>query len=350
VKQAGKDAIDADFTRYTPAAGIPALREAVAARVKEDTGVQITSSQAVITNGAKQAIASTLLALLDDGDEVIIPTPCYASYHDLTRLAGGNPVSLACKPEDGFRIDPATLREMITPRTKAVLINTPNNPSGAAYTPDEIDALGHELARHDVWVISDEIYEKLRYDGVEHRSLFAHPALQGRVVMIHGVSKYYAMTGWRMGWAVGPLEPASAVAKIQSQVTGSPSSVSQKAALTALVEPDDECREMVDVFAKRCELMAGLLRDIPDLPFHTPEGAFYLFPDVTSYLGKRTPDGKTITNSFEMCKYLLESHHLALVPGSAFFAEGHIRLSFAASERELEGGVARLAKGLNALQ
>lgn len=349
VKEAGYEAIKSDFTRYTPSPGIPALREAIAASLKKDHDLDYQPSQVVVTNGAKQAIASTLMALVNPGDEVIYAYPCYASYVDLIHLAGGVPIGLETEAKYGFRVNPFALNRLITDKTKAIIINNPNNPTGAAFEPREVRELGKQLRKLDAWIIADEIYEKLRYDGESHLSLASVYGLYEKTALINGVSKYYAMTGWRIGFLAAPQELASAVAKVQSQVTGSPVSISQKAALEAYFGDSPEPEEMIEAFKKRSVLIYNLLKEIPDLSTHKPEGAFYAFPDVTEYMGKKTPEGKIISNSFDLCEYLLEKHHLAIIPGSAFGSDNFVRFSFAASEAEISNGVNRFRAGLESL-
>ncbi len=349
VKEAGIQAINDNFTRYTAAAGIPELRAAVAESIEKEQGLKYEPTQVVMANGAKQAIASLFLAILDPGDEVIIPVPCYASYFEQVHLAGGVPVSLMCLPKNNFRPDIEELKQKINWKTKAIIFNSPNNPTGAAWSEEEIREIGALFKDTKIWVISDDIYEKLRYDGKKHLSFAAVDGLKDQSILLNGVSKYFAMTGWRMGYAAAPPELAKALAKIQSQMSGSPGSVNQKAALAAYTQTMPEPEEMVQAFARRKSLITEELIKIPDLRFLEPEGAFYVFPDVTKYFGKKA-DGEEIKDSYGLCMYLLEKKNLALVPGSAFKREGHIRISFAASDQELRDGVARLAEGLRELQ
>ncbi len=350
VKSAGVEAIGSNFTRYTAARGIPELRGAIADSLAADHGLEYTPEEIVVTNGAKQAIASTLLAVVNAGDEVIYMPPCYASYVDLIALAGGNPVPVELRAEEGFGVNLDRLEQAITPRTSAIILNNPNNPTGAASTPGEVDEIGKLLREKDLWVLADEIYEKLRYDGKRHRSLAAAEGMRERTALINGVSKYYAMTGWRLGFLAAPRSLADVVAKFQSQITGSPNAISQKAALAAYSGECTEPEEMVRVFAQRAKRISALLSEIPDLPLVKPNGAFYAFPDVRAYLGRRTPGGQVIEDSLELCQWLLEAHHVALIPGSAFGAEGFVRFSFAASEEEIEEGVRRFGKGLQELR
>ncbi len=348
VKEAGIRAIREDFTHYTAAAGIRELREAICAKLKRDNGLEYTVEQIVAGNGAKHILSSLLLAVAGPGDEVLIPRPSFLAYPEMVRIAGAEPVFLPTRVEDHWRIDPEALAAAITPRTRAVILCSPGNPTGAAYTPEEIRALGAVLRERDLWVISDEIYEKLRYDGRPHLSFAAVEGLYEKTAVVNGVSKYYAMTGWRLGYAAAPRELARAVATIQGQMTSSASSISQRAALQALTGPGGEPEEMVAAFARRRKLMADLLSGLPGAATAPIEGAFYAFPKVSGYYG-RSFAGRRIEGSVALCDYLLETRHLALVPGAVFGADDHIRLSFAASEEEIREGVARLAEGLAAL-
>lgn len=348
IKRAGIKAIEDNFTRYTPAAGILPLRKAISNHLKKDHRLDYSSNQIVITNGAKQALASTLLAVVNPGEEVIYPVPCYASYVDLIRLAGGVPVPLITKQNEGFRIKTERLEKLITKKTAAIILNNPNNPTGAAYTPNEVLTLGSYLRDKNIWILADEIYDRLRYDGQGHLSFASIEGLKEKVAYINGVSKYYSMTGWRIGFVAAPAELASTVGKIQSQMTGSPVSVSQMAAAEAYTGGDEAPLKMVDAFASRAKLISELMRDIPKVSFHEPEGAFYIFVDVSRYLGK-SRNGSKISTTFELCQYLLDEHNLAIIPGSAFGVDTHVRFSFAANENELKRGVERFKAGLLAL-
>ncbi|MBZ0265965.1 pyridoxal phosphate-dependent aminotransferase [bacterium] len=348
IKLSGIEAIENNFTRYTPAAGIPSLRKTIAQAYFISNDLMFDADQIVVTNGAKQAIASTLLALVEDGDEVIVPVPSYASYNDLVLLAGAKPVLLETTLEEKFRINIPRLAAAITPRTKAIILNSPNNPTGATYTSDEVKELAAFLKKQEIWVISDEIYDKIRFSKARNRSIAEDQDMFDKTVVINGVSKYYAMTGWRIGFAAAPLPVARAIAKIQSQVTGSPCSISQKAAEQAIGNTWDEPPEMVKTFAERAKLISKLMAGIKRVNFLEPEGAFYIFPDVRSYLKGKEADG-AITNSYDLCTFLLERHKLAIIPGSAFGMEGFVRFSFAAGEKDIVEGVGRFKQGLEQL-
>ncbi|MFH0882125.1 MAG: pyridoxal phosphate-dependent aminotransferase [bacterium] len=345
VKNAAIEAIHNNFTHYTPSAGIPALRLAVANRLKEQNGLTYEPEQIVICNGAKQAIASTLLAVVNPGDEVIVPLPGYASYVDLVRLAGGEPVILETREDEGWRVTPQALRATLTKKTVAVILNQPHNPTGAAWSPEEVEAVGKVLAGKNIWLIADEIYEVLRYDGKQHLSFASLPGMQEQTALINGVSKAYAMTGWRIGWLAAPPDLAEAVGKVQSQVTGSPNAPAQKAALQALLDPGPEPKEMVKAFAHRAQLISEMMARVDDIHFHPPEGAFYVFVNVENYFG-RSANGRVISTSMEMCEWLLDAHGLAIIPGTAFGREGYVRFSFAASETEIREAVHRFSRAL----
>jgi len=349
VKRAGINAIEENFTRYTPASGIPALRKAVADDLKKRHNLEYTPEQVVITCGAKQAIASTLLAVVNPGDEVIVPLPGYASYVDLVRLAGGEPVILETVEEEGWRVTPNALRAKITDKTVAVILNQPHNPTGAAWTPEEVEAVGSVLLGKNIWLIADEIYQTLRYDGRPHRSFAAIEGLYEQTALIHGVSKEFAMTGWRIGWLAAPHPLASAVGKVQSQVTGSPNAPAQKAALQALLDSGPEPDEMNRAFASRAALIGDLLAEVEGTHLLRPEGAFYAFVNVESFLDGREADGFKLDCSMSLCEWLLEKQGLAIIPGTAFGREGYVRFSFAASEGEIREAVKRFKAALSSL-
>jgi len=349
IKRSGIEAIETNFTRYTAASGIIELREAVCRKLEVENDLRYTPTQIVISSGAKHSLANSLMAVVDEGDEVLWPSPGWLSYPEQILIAGGIPVAYPCHCDNHFRIDPGELEGLITPRTRAIIVNSPNNPTGAAYTRDEIERIGEVLARHDIWIISDEIYEKLRYDGHPHTSFAQVPELYEKTVVVNGVSKAYCMTGWRIGYLAAPEALASAASRIQSQMTSSVSSIGQKAALTALSVTQPEMEPMLAAFRRRRERVVELLAQIPEITSPLPEGAFYAFPKVSAYYGRRA-GGTVISDSVTMCEYLLEEYHVALVPGSAFGADDHIRISFATAESELETGIRRIHEGLLALK
>lgn len=344
IGEAGIKAIKDGFTRYTAAAGIPELRQAVVKKMKRDHGLDYKMNQIIISTGAKQALANALQVLADDGDEVIIPAPYWVSYSELVKLAGATPVIVATREEDGFKLTPEQLEENITDRTVALLLNSPNNPTGSVYTREELQGLVEVLKRHSaVYVISDEVYEKLIYDGLEFVSIAQlDEEIKHRTVVVNGVSKSYAMTGWRLGYAAADLEIARAMGKIQSHVTSGTSSISQKAALEALEGVQKPVEAMIKEFARRRDYMVEAINGIPGITCIRPQGAFYIFANVSSYFG-RTINGKKITDSLSFAEALLVEAKVATVPGVAFGADDYIRFSYATSMENITGGVKRLA-------
>jgi aspartate aminotransferase len=329
-------------THYTPAAGTAALRAAVARRYQEHDGLRCAAENVLISNGSKHALHNALTALVGPGDEVIIPSPYWVSYSDLVRMTGADYVLVPTTFESGFKMTPQQLRAAVTPRSRLLLLNSPCNPTGAVYTRAELEALADVVMESNLGVVSDEIYERLVF-GDARGTCFAtlRPGLAERTVTLSGVSKAYAMTGWRIGWAVGPAAAVKAMADVQSQETGCPSSISQAAALAAL-EGDQSCVErMRREFEARRGLVCARLAALPGVRSFVPDGAFYAFFDVSAHFG-RAPGGRRVADSAGFCQAALESAHVNLVPGSAFGAEGHVRLSFAAARDQLEGGLDRL--------
>lgn len=344
--RAAEEAIRSGKTKYTPAAGIPALRKAVADDYARRTGLAVTPSQVVVSNGAKHALHNVFTALLDDGDEVIVPTPYWVSYAELIKLAGGVPVLLGTAIEDDFKLRPAALRAAITPRTRMLMLCSPSNPTGVVYTADELRALADVAGEAGLAVVSDEIYDQLVYDGRESVSFpTLRPGLAERTVVVAGVSKTYSMTGWRIGWTICPEPLAKAIGNLQSQETSNPCSISQHAALAALQGPQECVAEMCAAFQKRRDLVRARLGGLPGVRLPEIGGAFYAFFDIREPLGRMRASG--IATSSQWCEALLEREHVALVAGSAFGAEGHVRMSFAASEVKLEQGLDRIASFLN---
>ncbi|MGP0068432.1 MAG: pyridoxal phosphate-dependent aminotransferase [Isosphaeraceae bacterium] len=325
-------------THYTPPAGIPELRQAVADLYTKQHGLKTDASQVVISNGAKHSIHNALMAVCGPGDEVIIPAPYWVSYADLVKLTGAEPIVLPTTEAQGFKLTPAQFREAVTSRTKLLMINSPSNPTGVVYDRAELTALADEVLQTDVGVLSDEIYEQLTY-GDAQATCFAtlRPELAGRTITISGVSKTYAMTGWRMGWAVAPAPVAKFMGDIQSQETSNPCSISQWAALEAITGPQDSVRLMKAEFQKRRDYVLDRIAGLPDVGCLPPGGAFYAFMNVSAHLG-RTLRGKLITDSTAFCMAALSEANIALVMGSAFGAEGFARLSFATDMRTLERG------------
>jgi aspartate aminotransferase len=333
-------------TRYTPASGIPALRGAVSRFYQKTYGMAYKPEQVLISNGAKHSIHNALAATVGPGDEVIIPTPYWVSYSDLVQMTGSSYVLVPTTMADGFKMTPAQLRGAVTPRSKLLMLNSPSNPTGTVYTRQELEALADVVLETKLSVLSDEIYEKLIF-GSAKPTCFAslRPELADRVITISGASKTYAMTGWRMGWALGPSRVIKAMGDVQSQQSGCPCSISQYAALAAL-EGEQECVErMRREFEARRDLVCGRLTAMPGVRIRTPEGAFYAFFDVSAHFG-RTLAGRKIVDSASFCMGALEAAHVNLVPGSAFGAEGYVRMSYAAARDQLNGGLDRLEQWL----
>jgi aspartate aminotransferase len=346
--KAAVKAMQDGHTHYTPASGIAELRGAIARLYQKTYGLSSTPEQVIVSNGAKHSIHNSLAAVVGPGDEVIIPSPYWVSYSDLVQMTGASFVLVPTSHESGFKMTPAQLRSAITPRSKLLMLNSPGNPTGAVYTRQELEALADVILETNIAVLSDEIYERLVF-GEARATCFAtlRPGLPDRTITISGVSKSFAMTGWRIGWALGPLHVIKAMGNVQSQETSSPSSVSQYAALAAL-EGDQECVEkMRREFEARRDLVCRRLAALPNVRCPTPTGAFYAFFDVSAHFG-RTLGGKKVVDSAGFCQAALESAHVNLVPGSAFGAEGYVRLSFATSRDQINGGLDRLEELLKA--
>lgn len=349
IRQAAIAAMEKGLTKYTASAGIIDLRTAVASLLNTKWGSVYEPRNIVITSGAKEALANTVLATCQQGDEILIPAPYWLSYPEMARLAHATPVTIPTGLADGFKLTPEALEAAITPRSRLIMLNSPSNPTGVAYNRGELEALIPVILNHELWVLSDEIYSRLLYEGRPHFSLASHPEVRDRLILVDGWSKAYAMTGWRIGFLAAPPEVSSAVIRMQSHTTSHPSSISQWAALAALTGPEDELNAMVKEFERRRNMAYEKLCTIPELPTRKPEGAFYLFADASAYLGGEH-NGVRIDTSLLLCEYLLESQRLAIVPGSVFGAEGFIRLSYAARYDRVAEGIERLAKGLAALR
>lgn len=348
IREAAVEAMNAGHTHYTPAAGIPSLKQAICDSYARDYSLSFRPDQVVISNGAKHSIHNVLAAMCTAGDEVIIPTPYWVSYSALVELTGATPVLLETSEADGFVLKPEQLEAAITSNTKLVMLNSPSNPTGVVYPPETLEAIGNIAVKHDVYVMSDEIYEKLIYDGAEFRSMASFsPEIAEKTIIISGVSKAYAMTGWRIGWMIGPAELAKACTKLQSQQTSNPCSISQHAAIAALSGPQECVTEMLTEFTKRREYVLGRLRSIPDVSFVEPGGAFYAFFNVSKYFQKPLQGGRTVKDATEFCTALLEEAQVALVTGDAFGAPGFVRLSFATDLETLATGLDRIAAFLN---
>ncbi len=349
IKDAAKKAIDDNYSHYTPVAGYLDLRQAVCAKLLRDNGLHYTPEQIVVSTGAKQSIANTVLAVTDAGDEVIIPTPYWVTYSEIVKLAGGIPVLVKTSFENGYKITPAELEANISDKTKLFMFSSPCNPTGAVYTKSELESLAAVFARYpEIVIISDEIYEHINFGG-KHESIASIDFLKDRVVVINGLSKGFAMTGWRVGYIAAPLEIAKACDKIQGQFTSATNSIAQRAAITALTGNLKPTEEMVAEFRKRRKRVMELISEIPGLICHEPPGAFYVFPDVKSYFGKKTGTGEVIHNADELCMYLLHTAHISTVTGKAFGEPHCIRISFANSIENIEKGFKKIKDALAAL-
>jgi aspartate aminotransferase len=342
IKKAAIKAIEAGFTKYTPVGGTDELKDAIINKLSVDNHLEYKRSQVVVSCGAKHTLYNLAQALFEEGDEVIIPAPYWVSYPDIVVLAGGTPVILNTLEKDGFKMKPEQLRSAITDRTKAVILNGPSNPTGASYSPDDLKALAVVLTDTDIFIISDDIYERILYADYPFANMATvDPCLKDRTIVVNGVSKSYAMTGWRIGYAAGPEEIIGAITKIQSQNTSNPASISQKASVAALNGDQSVVAMMVEEFKKRRNYIVGALNDIPGIHCLTPEGAFYVFPNVSGIYGLSF-SGKKITNSTDFIEYLLDEANVATVPGAAFGSDDHIRLSYATSLKNIEEGVKRI--------
>jgi len=342
--EAATRAMSASQTKYTDVGGTPELRAAVADKFRRDNRLDYAPNELIVGTGGKQIIFNAFMCTLQAGDEVIVPAPYWVSYPDIVLLAEGKPVFVNCLPENAFKLTPAQLEAAITPRTRWLVLNAPNNPSGATYSYAELKGLAEVLLRHPhVWVMTDDIYEHILYDGREFATIAqVEPALKERTLTINGVSKAYAMTGWRIGYGGAPAELVKAMVKLQSQSTSNPSSISQAAALEALNGPQDFIAERTRVFQSRRDAVVSALNTMPGITCHAPEGAFYVFPSCAALLGKTTPDGKRIETDEDFVMYLLDAQNLAVLQGGAYGVSPFFRISFATSMQRLEAGLARL--------
>lgn len=352
IKRAAIRAIEAGETKYTDVAGTLALRQAVAAKFKRDSNLDYTPEQVIVSTGGKQIIYNAMVATLNAGDEVVIPAPCWVSYPDIVALADGTPVFVPCGQNNAFKLLPEDLHAAITPRTKWFMLNSPSNPTGAAYSAAELRALADVLLRHPhVWIITDDIYEKLLYGTAEFATIAqVEPALKGRTLTMNGCSKGYAMTGWRIGFAAGPLPLIKAMDKLQSQSTSNTSSVSQAAAVEALNGPQDFIPAMVEVYQQRRDLVVDMLNQAPGITCHRPEGAFYVFPSVHGCIGKTSPKGTKIVDDESFVVALLDEQGVAAVHGSAFLYPGHFRVSYATGTEALRAACTRIQQFCAALK
>ncbi len=345
--QAGKNAIEDGFTRYTANTGIPPLREAIAKKLKNDNGLTYAPEQIIVSNGAKQSILNALFAVVEEGDEVLVSAPYWVSYPEQVKIAGGTPVIMDTSRQN-FKLTPELLEQHITDKTRAIILNSPCNPTGVVLTPKEIQKLADVLERQDIWIISDEIYEKIIFDNLQHASIASLGNLIKKTIVVNGFSKSYSMTGWRVGYAAGPQPVVKAMAKIQSHYTSNASSISQKAALAALQGPVEEIENMCRTFEQRRNYVRGQLDSRPYFSYVNPQGAFYFFIKVSDIYGCRC-DGEIIDDSLKISTHLTENYHLVTVPGIAFGNDDYIRISFATSNEQLEKGLVQLIAGMDRL-
>ena len=349
IKEAAKRAIDENFSRYSPVAGYPALRNAIVAKLKNENGLEYTVNQISCANGAKQSVCNTIMALVNAGDEVIIPAPFWVSYPEMVKLAEGHPVIVSAGIEQDFKITPEQLEAAITPKTKALILCSPSNPTGSVYSADELNGLAEVLKRYpEIIVIADEIYEHINYIG-KHNSIASIDGMNERTVIVNGVSKAYAMTGWRIGFIAAPEWIVKAVNKLQGQYTSGPCSVSQKAAEAAYTGSQEPVETMRKAFERRRDLIVELAKEIPGIEVNRPEGAFYLFPKCSYYFGKSDGE-RTINNADDLAMYLLEVGHVACVGGTSFGAPECIRMSYATSDENIVEAIKRIKDALAKLK
>jgi aspartate aminotransferase len=348
IKEAAKEALDQNFTFYPPVSGYPELRKAICMKLKRDNNLDYKPEQVVVSTGAKQALANTMLSLVNPGDEVIVPSPYWVSYREIIKMAEGVSVGILATVENDFKITAAQLEKAITPKSKVFIFSSPCNPTGSVYSRKELESLAKVFEKHPrLFVISDEIYELINFNG-KHESIAQFESIRDRVIIINGVSKGFAMTGWRLGYSVSPPEIAKACDKIQGQVTSGANSIAQKAAIAAVqTNPEEsaQLKEMVKIFRQRRDLFFGLINEIPGFKTNLPDGAFYFFPEVSHYFGKRNGD-TTIKNGTDLCNYILDNAYVALVSGEAFGSDNCIRLSYATSEKDLIEAARRIKEVL----
>ena len=349
IKEAAKKAVDENYSRYSPVAGYPALRKAICAKLKNENGLDYLPEEIVCSNGAKQCVCNAVMALVSPGEEVIIPAPYWVSYPQMVLMADGKPVFVEAKIEQDFKITPEQLEAAITPKTRAIILCSPSNPTGSVYSKEELEALAVVLRKHKgVYIISDEIYEHINYVGA-HASIAACEGLKDRTIVINGVSKAYAMTGWRIGFLAAPLAIAKACSKLQGQYTSGPCSVSQVAATEAFAGPQECVEEMRQAFERRKNLIVKLAKEIPGFEVNDPHGAFYLFPKCSYYFGK-TDGERTINNSMDFAIYLLEVGHVATVGGDAFGSPECFRMSYATSDENIVEALRRIKEAVSKLK
>ncbi len=346
IKESGIEAIKSGFTKYTPPGGIDALKSAITQKLYEEKGISYEKNEVIISCGAKHSLYNIAQALFEKGDEVIIPAPFWVSYPDQVLINEGTPVIVPTKEEDGFILEPERLKKSITSRTKAMILNSPSNPTGAAYSRKNLEDIAEIVLKHKILVIFDEIYEKIVYDGFKHVNIASlSPELKALTIIVNGVSKAYSMTGWRIGYAVGPKEIIKAMEIIQSQSTSNPTSISQKASIVALEKGDPFTKKMVAEFDQRRRVMVERLNKMAGVTCSLPKGAFYAFPKISAYFGKKGPSGE-IKNSIDLSTYLLEKAHVAVVAGEPFGDDRYIRLSYATGMEKIKMGLDQIESAL----
>lgn len=342
IKEAAKQALEDGYTKYTPVPGLQELREAICTKLQRDNNIEVSPKQIVVSNGAKQSIANICMSLLNPGDEIIILAPYWVSYSEIVKLAEGKPVILGSTIEEDYKVSADKIEAAITNRTKAILFSSPCNPTGSVYTSDELKAIAQVVKRHEnIYVIADEIYEYINFTEEGHSSIGSFPEVADRTITVNGFSKGFAMTGWRLGYMAAPLPIAQACAKIQGQITSGATAFGQKAAAYALLADMEPTHKMRAAFLKRRDMMIDLLGDIPGMQVNQPKGAFYIFPNITEFFGKKHAAG-TIRNADDFCEYLLNKAHVAVVTGEAFGAPNCFRISYASSEAHLREAVKRM--------
>ena len=350
IKQAAKLAIDENYSRYSPVPGYPDLRQAIARKLERENHLHYTPAEILVSNGAKQSVCNTVMALVDDGEEVIIPAPYWVSYPQMVLLAGGKPVIVEAGFEQNFKMTPEQLEAAITPKTRMIILCSPSNPTGSVYSKEELQALANVILKHeDLFVLADEIYEHINYIG-KHESIAQFPGMKERSIIVNGVSKAYAMTGWRIGYIAAPEWIVKGCNKLQGQYTSGPCSVSQKAAEFAYTSDQQCVEDMRQAFERRRDLIVKLAKEIPGLEVNVPEGAFYLFPKCSSFYGKKAEDGTVINNSTDFAMYLLEEGHVATVGGDAFGDPECFRMSYATSDENIVEAMRRIREVLGKLR
>ena len=344
IKEAAIKAINEGDTKYTAVDGTPALKKAIVAKFKNENNLEYTTDQITVGAGGKHVIYNAMMATLNDGDEVIIPAPYWVSYPDIVLLAGGKPVVMECDEKQGFKINPSDLEKFITPKTKWIILNSPSNPTGACYSENDIKAIAAVLEKHKhIYILSDDIYEHVTYEGFKFFTIAQIESLKERVLTMNGVSKAYSMTGWRIGYAAGPKDIVKAIAKIQSQSTTNPSSISQAASVEALSGTQDFIKKRADSFQERRDFVVKALNDIDGINCLNPDGAFYVFPSCKELMGKKDPSGKEIKSDTDFVQSLLENSGIAVVQGSAFGLEGFFRISYATSMENLKKALEKIS-------